>query len=75
MHRVCICYRDAPGGMHDGSACAEGQGYVHSVDFHIEVEERLVQALAEVFIETSVSVEECALDLGIVADVNPASAP
>lgn len=40
-------------------------------DFQIEVEERLLEAISEVISGAVVSVEECSLALGIVAEINP----
>ena len=61
--------------MHDGGGCAGGVDTARDSDFQFEAEERIAEALAEVFIETFVGVDECAVNLGIVAEINPTSAP
>lgn len=55
--------------------CAERGENARVSDFQFEVEEMVAEALAQVFIETFVGVDECAVNLRIVTDIGPTSAP
>lgn len=52
--------------------CAEGTEYALDSAFEFAVVEKTAEALAEVFVQTFVGFEECAVNLNLVAEIDEA---
>lgn len=52
------------------ATCAEGTDYARDEQFVEATVEKVAEAIAEVFIQTFVGVEECAVNLNLVAEIN-----
>ena len=54
---------------------AAGNDYAFASDFQTQVEENVVEAIAEVLAGAVVGVEECSVFFGVVAEANPVPPP